>query len=113
MNLRFFSLSCAVTVGVAVALSAITPGAQAAAPGSEPAAGPLGLAKLASTLDSQRGDRSAGSYLDQATGKLIVNVTDSATAESVRRAGATPRLVARSGTELKAAVDDWKKNGTY
>jgi streptogrisin D len=59
---------------------------------------------LSARLDAQLGDRSAGSYVDQA-GKLVVNVTDAAAAASVSAAGATPRYVARSGATLAAAND--------
>ncbi len=57
---------------------------------------------LATTLDAQLGARDAGSYVDSA-GKLVVNVTDSATADSVAAAGATPRYVKHSGATLAAA----------
>jgi streptogrisin D len=60
-------------------------------------------AGLASSLVSQLGDRSAGSYLD-GSGALVVTVSDAAAADQVRQAGATPRLVAHSGAQLAAAT---------
>jgi streptogrisin D len=59
---------------------------------------------LATTLTQQLGTQTAGSYLDQTTGKLVVTVTDAAAAQSVREAGATPRIVARSGAQLQQAT---------
>ncbi len=64
----------------------------------------LAVSTLATTLDARLGDRDAGSYVDSA-GKLVVNVTDAATAESVTAAGATPRYVKHSGATLAAAHD--------
>jgi streptogrisin D len=57
---------------------------------------------LASKLDAQFGSQTAGSYLD-ASGKVVVNVTDAATARSVTASGATARFVANSGAALAAA----------
>ncbi len=82
---------------VAGALLATHP-AQAAAPTAAPAAGPA----TASALVSQLGARTAGSYLD-ASGTVVVTVTDSAAAAQVRAAGATPELV-RYGAARLAAV---------
>ncbi|MEV4636706.1 S1 family peptidase [Actinoplanes sp. NPDC049548] len=70
-----------------------------AAPAADPSFAP---SALATSLDTQLGTRAAGSYIDSA-GKLIVNVTDAATAQSVTAAGATPRYVTRSGAQLAAA----------
>ncbi|MFI1994430.1 S1 family peptidase [Actinoplanes sp. NPDC020271] len=64
---------------------------------------------LASKLDDQLGTRDAGSYLD-ASGKLVVNVTDATTAAEVSKAGATPRYVSRSGATLAAADANLKAN---
>lgn len=58
---------------------------------------------LATSISDRLGARSAGSYVDSATGALIVTVTDEASAESVRAAGATPRFVTRSGDTLAKA----------
>ncbi|GAA0707760.1 S1 family peptidase [Dactylosporangium roseum] len=53
----------------------------------------------AEALIEHLGTRTAGSYLD-AQGKLVVNVTDAATAKSVEAAGAKARTVKHSGAEL-------------
>src|ERR1700760_3139878 len=57
---------------------------------------------LASSIDSRFGTATAGSYIDD-SGKVVVDVTDAATAASVTAAGATPRYVTHSGAELNAA----------
>ncbi len=54
-------------------------------------------AKVAGRLGAAR---TAGAYVDQATGRSVVTVTDAAAARTVRAAGATPRTVARSGAAL-------------
>ncbi|MEO3974663.1 S1 family peptidase [Streptomyces sp. CAU 1734] len=60
---------------------------------------------LSGRLERSLGDeRSAGSYLDPATGELIVTVTDESTAEQVRREGARAEVVERSGAELRAVM---------
>ncbi|MEV6595732.1 S1 family peptidase [Actinoplanes sp. NPDC051346] len=90
--------------GLAVALllgSAFASPAYAAPAG--PAADPtFATSTLATSLDAQLGDKAAGSYVDSA-GKVVVNVTDAATAQSVTAAGAIPRYVIRSGAALAAA----------
>ena len=96
-------------VGLAVAMlvgSAFAASPASAAPsGSDPSFAP---SALATKLDGKFGTRSAGSFVD-AAGKLTVNVTDAATAAEVKAAGATPRFVKYSGTEL-AAADSALKN---
>jgi streptogrisin D len=57
----------------------------------------------ATALSADLGARSAGSYLD-ASGKLVVTVTDPAAAATVRAAGATPKLVAHSSAQLASAT---------
>ncbi len=84
-------------VGLATGTLVATSAAQAAAPAPDPSA-------LATTLTQRLGADTAGAYLDQSTGKLIVNVTDSATAQSVRAAGAVARTVTRSGATLQRAT---------
>ncbi|MEV0809997.1 S1 family peptidase [Micromonospora sp. NPDC050200] len=59
----------------------------------------------AATLADRLGDRSAGVYAD-ASGKMIVTVTDQAAAAEVRAAGATPKLVKRGKAELNRAIAD-------
>ncbi|MFI5491485.1 S1 family peptidase [Actinoplanes sp. NPDC051859] len=90
--------------GLAAALLAATAFASpAAAAPAGPAADPtFAPSALATTLESRLGDQAAGSYVDGA-GKLIVNVTDAATAQTVTAAGAVPRYVTRSGAQLAAA----------
>jgi hypothetical protein len=65
-------------------------------------------AALADRLTRTLGARAAGAYVDAASGALVVNVLDAATAAKARAAGATPRLVTRSLRRLeriKAALD--------
>jgi streptogrisin D len=62
---------------------------------------------LASRIDSQFGASTAGSYLDD-SGRVVVDVTDAATAASVTAAGATPRYVKHSGVELNVADEGLK-----
>jgi streptogrisin D len=102
-------LRYAIAVAVTAALSAAMPSAATAASPPANSAGPDGrqkLANLAATLEKGLGsERSAGSYLDQATGRLVVNVTDDSAAQSVRAAGATPRTVTRSRADLTRATE--------
>jgi streptogrisin D len=86
-------------LGLAVAAALAAPTAQAA-----PAA-PSAAAPAAATADAQSvalaktlGAKSVGSYVS--AGKLVVNVTDAASAAQVRAAGATPKLVAHSAAQL-------------
>jgi len=57
------------------------------------------------TLATSLGERSAGIYRDAATGRAIVTVTDRSDFAAVRRAGATPRLVERSGADLARVTE--------
>jgi streptogrisin D len=59
---------------------------------------------LAGKLAGQLGSRSAGSYLDVATNKLVVTVTSTSDANTVRAAGAVPKTVAFSGARLQQAT---------
>ncbi len=98
-------------VGLAVGIL-VGSGLVAASPATAaPAVGDASFAPsaLASKLDTQLGTRDAGSYLD-ASGKLVVNVTDAATAAEVTASGATPRYVSRSGATLAAADASLKVN---
>jgi streptogrisin D len=61
-------------------------------------------ADSAAALAARLGDRAAGSYLDQATGRIVVAITDNALANSVRAAGATPKLVRHSAAQLAGAA---------
>ncbi len=82
---------------IALAVGMLVAGA-VATPGEASPTASVDVAALATSL----GDRTAGTYLD-ASGKLVVTVTDTAAARAVRAAGATPRHVARSGAVLAAA----------
>ena len=67
-----------------------------------------GQAALAGTLGPKLGAKAAGSYLDPASGALVVNVTDAAAARTVTAAGASARVVTRSSGQLRgitAALD--------
>ncbi|MEU4222300.1 S1 family peptidase [Actinoplanes sp. NPDC026623] len=94
-------LAAVLLVGSAFA----SPASAAPSVASDPSFAP---SSLASKLDSQFGAAVAGSYVDSA-GKVVVNVTDAATAKSVSESGATPRYVANSGAVL-AAADATLKN---
>lgn len=48
------------------------------------------------------GNRSAGSYLDPKTGRMVVDVTTSADAATVRAAGVVARIVPHSAAQLNA-----------
>ncbi|MEU4557108.1 S1 family peptidase [Actinoplanes sp. NPDC023936] len=87
---------------VGLAVGVLVGSGLAAMPGPASAAPAADASSLAVALDSKLGTRDAGSYLDSA-GKLVVNVTDAATAAEARAAGATVRYVARSGATLAAA----------
>lgn len=76
--------------------------------GAPAQAAPVASPDAATALSERLGARSAGTYLDQTTGKMVVTVTDEAAAREVRAAGATPRMVARGADELAqvtAALD--------
>jgi streptogrisin D len=60
-------------------------------------------ADAAAGLSAKLGDRSAGSYLD-ASGKSVITVTDAATADTVRAAGAVPKLVRYSAAQLASST---------
>lgn len=87
-------------LGLAVAGAFAAPSAQAApAPTAAPAiSADVQSVDIAHTL----GTKTAGSYVDS-TGKLVVAVTDAASAATVRASGATPRFVTHSGAQLAAA----------
>src|SRR3954453_18142407 len=95
-------LAACVLVGSAFVASPAAAAPSAGDPSFAPSA-------LASKLDSQFGSRTAGSYLD-ATGKVVINVTDAAPAPAGPGAGAPPRFVAHTGTEIAAAHDSLTAN---
>jgi streptogrisin D len=84
--------------------SALVASPASAAPGADASFAP---SALASRIDSQLGTGTAGSYLD-ASGQVVVDVTDAATAATVTAAGATPRYVKHSGAELNTADEGLK-----
>ncbi|MEV5767699.1 S1 family peptidase [Micromonospora sp. NPDC052213] len=57
----------------------------------------------AAGLAERLGDRSAGTYAD-ASGKMVVTVTDALAARQVAAAGATPKIVKRGAGELARAT---------
>lgn len=68
-------------------------------------------AELAQRLGEQLGDRAAGAYLDRRTGDLVVNVLDDRAAAEVREAGATPRTVRYSLSELEGVSSQLDRDG--
>ena len=89
-------------VGIVAAGALVASPASAAPAGSDPSFAP---SALASRLDTQLAGASAGSFLD-GSGRVVVNVTDAATAKAVTAAGAIPRYVSHSGAALAAASRD-------
>ncbi|MEU5861956.1 MULTISPECIES: S1 family peptidase [unclassified Nonomuraea] len=75
--------------------------AQASPAPAQPAADP---AAAAARLEGQLGARTAGSYFDQAQGKMVVTTTDPADAQAIAASGAVPRVVSRSGPSLEAIM---------
>ncbi|MGC4807321.1 S1 family peptidase [Micromonospora sp. DT233] len=63
----------------------------------------------AATLAERLGDRSAGTYAD-ASGKMVVTVTDEAAARQVRASGATAKLVKRGAAELNRATAELERS---
>ncbi|ROO61121.1 streptogrisin D [Micromonospora sp. Llam0] len=88
------ALATAATVGLASVATTSAPAA--AAPMRADRTGE------AVALVERLGDRSAGAYLDPASGRVVVAVTDEASAARVRAVGALPKLVRYSTAELKA-----------
>jgi streptogrisin D len=66
--------------------------------------------KLASTLDSDLGSESAGSYYDATTKKLVVNVVSEAAAKEVREKGAEARIVRHTLAQLDSVKDTLTTN---
>ncbi len=86
---------------LALALIAVltAPSAGAAAPGDAQER----LAGLADRLTNELGDRTAGTWIDPATGTLRVNVLDDSAAARVRASGAEPQRVTHSLARLEQA----------
>jgi streptogrisin C len=60
------------------------------------------LSAVGRQLTTRLGSEAAGSYIDQRTGDLVVNVLDRSAAATVRAAGATPHVVTHSLASLDA-----------
>ena len=95
----------AATSGLLIATALAVPSASATPAAAVAKATPRSAASLAATLGA---DRTAGSYYDSATGTSVVNVTTQAAADTVRAAGATPRMVHHSSAQLAKAGDTTK-----
>ncbi|MDG4801583.1 S1 family peptidase [Micromonospora sp. WMMD980] len=63
----------------------------------------------AAGLVAKLGDRAAGTYAD-ASGKMVVTVTDAAAARQVHAAGAVPKLVTRGANQLRAATSELERS---
>ncbi|OJH42490.1 S1 family peptidase [Cystobacter ferrugineus] len=61
-------------------------------------------------LREQLGERFGGAWLNEEGTRLIVGVTDEASAERVRRAGAEPRLVKHSKARLDQVMEELNRN---
>jgi len=95
------------SAGLAVAAFLVAPSAQAST--TAKASPHATAAKAASAVANKLGDSAtAGSYLDHATGKMVVTITRGADAQAVRAAGATPKLVTRSTTQLNKVATAMK-----
>jgi streptogrisin D len=82
------------------ATALLVPSAAQAAPAMDATASIQALANSTLALSAKLGDRTAGSYLDSSTGKMVVTVTDAAAADAVRATGAVAKLVANSSATL-------------
>ncbi|MFL6075956.1 MAG: S1 family peptidase [Mycobacteriales bacterium] len=96
---RRAALTVAAAGLVAAGAMAAIPTAQAAS--TTPAADAHTAAALATQLGSSR---TAGAYLDRATGRMVVNITDSSAASAVRAKGAQARLVRHSTAQLNGVA---------
>ncbi len=94
-------LAAVIAVG---GLLGTAPTAQAAPP--EKAATP----EKAAATEASLGSRTAGSYRDLSTGRMVITVTDSAAARTVAAAGAVPKMVRYSGVTLAAVIASLNKN---
>lgn len=84
---------------MALAAGTLIAGSVLGAPAAQAAPAPASP-DAAASLAQRLGARSAGTYLDSASGRMVVTVTDEAAARQVRAAGAVARMVSRSGAEL-------------
>ncbi|MFF3323826.1 S1 family peptidase [Streptomyces sp. NPDC002889] len=88
----------------ALGLGSGTAGAQDPAPGPPGVGASPAQYALRSSIEHDLGERTAGSYLDTASGELVVTVTDAASAEEVRAAGARAELVKLSMSQLLSTM---------
>ncbi len=96
-------LACAAAVGSAPA------GASAQAPAAAVAVRGQDLPDawtVSARLRARLGDRTAGTYLDRSTGRVVATVTDAAAAAEVTAEGGVPRMVPRSKAQLLAAMTE-------
>ncbi|HEX2771925.1 MAG TPA: S1 family peptidase [Micromonosporaceae bacterium] len=93
-------------VATALAAAALVAGSLVGAPAAQ--AAPAASPEAATSLADRLGARSAGTYLDSATGRMVVTVTGEAAAREVRAAGAVAKVVSRGEADLDkvtAALD--------
>ncbi len=96
--------------GIAFAAAVLAAGSVFAASGvatAQPSAAPLNAraaTAISANLAKSLGDRTVGSFYDQASSRLTVTVTDQAAADQVRAAGATPKFVKYRASQLKAVT---------
>lgn len=62
-----------------------------------------GLARTATSLEKSLGAKAVGTWINQKSGGLVVNVTDAAAASKVRSAGATAKIVGADKAGLAAS----------
>jgi len=63
-------------------------------------------------LAQRLGTRTAGSYVDAASGRIVVTISDPAAAATVRAAGGVPKLVTRSAAQLNAITAELGRSAT-
>lgn len=102
--------------GIAFAAVVLAAGAVFATSGSAeavPSAKPLNAraaTAVAAKMTTLLGDRTVGSFYDQAGSRLVVTVTDPAAADQVRAAGATPKFVSYRASQLKAVTAELNRS---
>jgi streptogrisin D len=67
----------------------------------------------AAALTRRLGARTAGSYLDRATGRVVTTVTNTADARAVEAAGGVPKRVSYSGADLAKATTALRTLASY
>lgn len=100
-SLRAAATAVATSLLVAGLLSIPSPGQAAPDFAAQSAEQRIAAADRVSSVAEGLGtDRAAGTFFDPASGRMVVNVTDQAAAQSVRATGATARLVTHSDADL-------------